>query len=174
VQQESGGITVNMRREGLVQRAGAMSPLPVSLSKTLFLPIGEERLVVNYRIENKGESRLNTRFASEWNINLLGGGGNDQAYYRIEGPERQEDLFDSTGETQQVLAVQIGNSWLQQDTRFTLSEPATLWRFSIDTVTGSEAGFERTHQGSCLTLLWPIVLDAGQCWQVEIACSGSH
>ena len=57
---------------------------------------------------------------------------------------------------------------------FQLSETAILWRFSIEAVTGSEAGFERTHQGSCLTLLWPILLEAEQSWNVEITCIGQN
>jgi alpha-amylase len=54
-----------------------------------------------------------------------------------------------------------------------LSEAATLWRFSIETVTGSEAGFERNHQGSCMTLVWPLTLEAGKSWNAEIVCTGS-
>jgi 4-alpha-glucanotransferase len=180
-----------------------LNPIPVRLRKILFLPLGEEKLVVRYTIQNKGRSRLQTRFASEWNFNLLGGGGNDQAYYRIQGqlPGRPQESpppytpsvadssmagagtcsinrhstapaleahFDSMGEVLQVHELHIGNSWLRQDVGFSLSEAATLWRFSIDTVTGSEAGFERNHQGSCLTLLWPLLLEAGERWSVEI------
>jgi len=127
---------------------------------------------VRYVIENKGQTRLQTRFASEWNINLLGGGGNDQAYYHVEGHELDNERFDSTGEVTPVRSLHIGNLWIQQDIRFSLSEAATLWRFSIETVTGSEAGFERNHQGSCLTLLWPLLLEAGESWSVEIHCEG--
>ncbi|HLZ63088.1 MAG TPA: alpha-amylase/4-alpha-glucanotransferase domain-containing protein [Ktedonosporobacter sp.] len=172
VEQTASGITVTMTRQGQVQRAGAMTPLPVNLTKTLFVPVDEEQLIVRYTIENRGQARLHTRFASEWNINLLGGGGNDQAYYRIPGHELENAHFDSTGEVQDVREVHVGNTWLQQDMGFALSQPAMLWRFSIDTITGSEAGFERVHQGSCLTLIWPVALDAGQTWSVEIVCSG--
>ncbi len=166
VQQDSEGLTVTLTRDGWVRRAGALSPLPVHLTKTLFLPLGEEKLVLRYNIENKGQSRLQTRFASEWTMHLLGGGGTDQAYYHVEGHTLANDHFDSTGEVPQVQAFHIGNTWIEQDMGFALSEPATLWRFSIETVTGSEAGFERNHQGSCLTLLWPLLLDAVQCWNV--------
>src|SRR5712691_5143325 len=171
VQQDT-GITVTMTRDGQVRRPGAMGPLPVHLSKTLFIPLGEEKLVVHYTIQNGGQSPLQTRFASEWNIHLLGGGGNEQAYYRVEGHELENSHFDSTGEVMQVQEFHIGNTWIQQDVGFSLSEAATLWRFSIDTVTGSEAGFERNHQGSCLTLVWPLVLEADQSWSVEIVCNG--
>jgi alpha-amylase len=171
VQQDNKGISVMLSRDGYVRRPGALGPLPLHLSKHFFIPFGEERLLVRYVIENRGQTRLQTRFASEWNINLLGG-GNDQAYYAIEGRELDNERFDSSGEVTQVLSLHIGNRWIQQDMGFSLSEAATLWRFSIETVTGSEAGFERNHQGSCLTLLWPLLLEAGESWSVEIHCEG--
>jgi hypothetical protein len=227
VQQDEQGITITLIRDGHVRRAGALGPLPVRIKKILFLPLCEEKLVVRYTIQNNGQARLQTRFASEWNFNLLGGGSNDQAYYRIHFQYPQADrertlllpppegeythqipkgqgevqqgrdfervsardiptassasshpyensLFESTGEVSQVQQLHIGNNWLRQDLSFSLSEPATLWRFSIDTVTGSEAGFERNHQGSCLTLLWPLLLEAGEHWTVEITCTGTE
>jgi alpha-amylase len=173
VEQNSDGISVLLSRDGQIKRAGALTPLPVRVRKTLFLPIGEEKLIVHYSIENKGQSRLQTYFASEWNFNLLGGGGNDQAYYHIEGHKLENSHFDSTGEVPLVRSFHIGNTWLQQDLAFQVNQETTLWRFSIETVTGSEAGFERTHQGSCVTLVWPLVLEAGQQWDVEITITGS-
>ena len=153
-------------------RPGALAPVPVHLSKTLSIPLGAEQLSLRYTLQNKGQSRLQTHFAIEWNIHLLGGGGNDSAYYRIDG--QAQSHFDSTGEVPDVSAFQIGNTWLAQDIHFDLSQPATLWRFSIETVTGSEAGFERNHQGSCLTLLWPIELEPQQCWNIQINCTGKE
>ncbi len=172
-QQDGVGITVTLEREGHVLRQGALAPQTVLVSKTLFVPAGREELIVRYLIQNKSESRLQTRFACEWNIHLLGGGGNDQAYYRVQGQQLENGHFDSTGEVQRVENFHIGNTWLRQDIEFALSQPTTLWRYSIETVTGSEAGFERNHQGSCLTLLWNLLLEPGQGWQVEIACTGS-
>jgi alpha-amylase len=172
IQQDSDGIKVTLSRDGRVRRPGALGPLQVFLSKILFAPIGEEKLVVGYTIENKEQTPLQTRFACEWNFNFLGGGGNDQAYYHVEGQELEDEHFDSTGEVAQVSSFTIGNTWIKQEMTFTLSEATTLWRFSIDTVTGSEAGFERIHQGSCLTLLWPLLLEPGQRWSVEIECEG--
>jgi alpha-amylase/alpha-mannosidase (GH57 family) len=173
VQQDTAGLTITMTRTGQVRRPGAMSPLPVRLTKTLFLPLGEERLVIRYAIENLGHARLQTTFASEWNMYLLGGGGNDQAYYRVADHTLEDSHFDSTGEVANVREFHIGNVWLHQDMGFALSEAATLWRFSIETVTGSEAGFERTHQGSCFVMHWPLLLEAGKTWSVEISCQGS-
>ncbi|HEY0753616.1 MAG TPA: alpha-amylase/4-alpha-glucanotransferase domain-containing protein [Ktedonobacteraceae bacterium] len=172
VKQDEQGITVTLERTGKVQRPGALGPLAVRVYKTLFLPIGREELIINYTIENLSAARLQTRFACAWNIHLLGGGANEQAYYRVPGHTLANGHFDSNGEVEQVTSLHFGNTWLQQHMEFTLNTPATLWRYSIETVTGSEAGFERNHQGSCLTLLWPLLLEAGQSWQVEITCTG--
>jgi hypothetical protein len=174
VEQDANGITVTMIREGEVKRAGAMGPLPVKITKTLSLPKGEEKLLIHYTIQNKGQTQLQTRFACEWNMHLLGGGSNDQAYYHVDGHTLENNHFDSTGAVDQVREFHVGNRWLQQDMGFVLSEEAMLWRFSIETVTGSEAGFERNHQGSCFTMLWPLVLEADQSWSVDITCTGSE
>ncbi len=174
VEQQKEGLTVTLCRQGMVKRAGALNPIPVQLTKTLFVPLEEEQLQVRYIIENRSAARLQTNFASEWNINLLGGGHNPQAYYRIQGSALETVAFDSEGVVDGVNSFAIGNTWLKQEVSFSMSEAATLWRFSIETVTGSEAGFERTHQGSCCTLLWPLLLDPGQSWEVEIVAVGSE
>jgi hypothetical protein len=178
VQQHEQGIHVTLWRDGLVNRLGALSPIPVRLTKTLFVPLAEETLVVRYTIENKSAASLQTQFATEWNFNLLGGGHNPQAYYRIKEPTKEQETavayFDSTDEHMGVSEFHIGNTYLQQEMDFQLSQKATLWRFSIETVTGSEAGFERTHQGSCATLIWPLLLQAGQSWSVEITARGQN
>ncbi|QBD82230.1 DUF1926 domain-containing protein [Ktedonosporobacter rubrisoli] len=173
VSQSEQALTVSLTRDGQVQRPGALAPLPVRLNKILIVPCGEEKLVIRYTIENKGQARLQTHFASEWNLHLLGGGKNEQAYYQVKDQQLEDSHFDSSGEVLQVSEFQVGNTWLQQNMAFILSEPATLWRFSIETITGSEAGFERTHQGSCCTLIWPLTLEAGQSWNIEITCRGS-
>jgi 4-alpha-glucanotransferase len=173
VQQDGLGITATLERTGHVKRQGALSPQVVHLIKTLFVPNGREELIIRYTIQNKSEARLQTRFGCEWNIHLLGGGGNDLAYYFIQDQTLANSHFDSTGTVASVENFSIGNTWIRQDMAFALSEPATLWRYSIETVTGSEGGFERNHQGSCLTLLWPLLLEPAQSWQVEIVCTGS-
>ena len=172
VHQNEEGISVALTRDGHVRRAGALAPIPVRISKLLFLPSDKEQLVVRYAIENKGEARLQTRFACEWNMHLLGGGSNDQAYYHVPEHVLDNEHFDGRGEVPRINKFHIGNRWIEQDLEFALSETATLWRFSIETVTGSEAGFERNHQGSCLTLVWPLELEASQVWRVEIGCAG--
>jgi 4-alpha-glucanotransferase len=173
VEQNEQSLKVTFTRNGQVRRMGALSSQEIKVTKTLFLPLGSEEIQIRYALENKSQSRFQGQFAIEWNTHFLGGGGNQQAYYHFPEQPKQNALFDSTGIVEDVHEVHVGNTWLEQDLGFRVSTSATLWRFSIDTVTGSEAGFERTHQGSCLTFLWSLLLESGQQWQVEMLCKGS-
>jgi hypothetical protein len=48
-------------------------------------------------------------------------------------------------------------------------EPAAeTWISPIDTVSNSEAGFERVYQGSALVFAWPLVLPAGAATTVRM------
>jgi hypothetical protein len=51
-----------------------------------------------------------------------------------------------------------------------LPETTQEW-FPIETVSNSEAGFERVYQGSCLTQRWPLKLLAGVPYSVTTMIS---
>nr|BBH88320.1 alpha-amylase [Thermosporothrix sp. COM3] len=172
VEQDEQGLLVTLTRQGKVKRAGALGPLPVLLTKQLVIAREAERLSISYTLENRGRARLQTCFACEWNLHLLAGGKNEQAYCLIEG--QAPALLDQNEEVADVQALHVGNTWLKQDIGFLISQKALLWRFSLDAVTGSEAGFERTHQGTCIVFLWPVVLDSGGVWRVRLDCTGSQ
>jgi alpha-amylase len=46
----------------------------------------------------------------------------------------------------------------------TTTSPADAWWAPIETVSNSEAGFERVYQGSALLLSWPVRLARGERW----------
>ena len=48
-----------------------------------------------------------------------------------------------------------------------LSEPADWWQFPIETVSLSEAGFERTYQGTTFLAHWPLELEPGAVWKMK-------
>jgi alpha-amylase len=49
-----------------------------------------------------------------------------------------------------------------------MNKKATLWRFPIETISMSEAGFERVYQGSVILPNWKIRLGNSKTWQVTI------
>ena len=53
-------------------------------------------------------------------------------------------------------------------TRLESSAPARVWRRPIETVSNSESGFERVHQGSAVLFLWPLRLYPGARFEVRV------
>jgi alpha-amylase len=56
----------------------------------------------------------------------------------------------------------MGNDYVGIAVELRPEPAADVWWSSIDTVSLSEDGFERTHQGTCLLFSWPLRLEAGQ------------
>jgi 4-alpha-glucanotransferase len=65
------------------------------------------------------------------------------------------------------------DEWMNVEVSFVLGRPAGLWRFPIETVSLSEAGFERLYQGSVMIPHWRFTLapdgsDAASSWSVVL------
>lgn len=100
----------------------------------------------------------------EWNLNLLGGGANPQAWYELSDPESGGPVrcaHDSQGDAPGVHRLAFGNDHLGVSAVASPEPPCRATWFPIETVSNSEAGFERTYQGSSLHLRWPITVGEG-------------
>src|SRR5690606_18455231 len=62
----------------------------------------------------------------------------------------------------------IADEWLDAKAVFTASEPAEVWRAPIETVSLSEAGFERSYQGTALIPVWKLSLAPEETWRVSL------
>lgn len=166
--QEGGNniLHVMIERDGIVSTE--KGPRPVRVSKRLSLTPGSPDYRVLYTVQNTGDEELTAVFGSEWNLNLLGGGHNSSAYYRVEGQELEDAALDSAGEVSNVTQIALGNSWLGIEMTLKTNLEATFWRFPIETVSGSEAGFERTYQASCVLLQWLLNLPPGESIDIEL------
>ena len=121
--------------------------------------IGGERLdgwlSVTVEIQNRGLGAASGAVELEWNLNLMGGGGNPEAYYAAGGREVRHD---TSGSVPAGTELRMGNRYEGLELSVDLEPPAGQEWSSVDTVSNSEAGFERVHQGSCLVQRWPLQL----------------
>ena len=117
--------------------------------------------VVRYAITNLSSEELNTSFGSEFNFSLLAGNAHDR-YYDIPGHMLDKRNLASTGETNNVKQVSLVDEWLKLKLSLLFSQPAVLWRAPVETVSQSEAGFERVYQSSMVMPLWRISLGRGR------------
>jgi len=135
--------------------------LPFEVKKEVIIEAGKEKLQVDYQLSNKGDTIASGIFASEWNINLLGGGHNEQAYYEVTGVILDDYHLDSSGVLPEVGKISLGNKHLGIKMSLVAQPSVMLWRFPVETISNSEAGLEGLYQESCLVLLLPFELAAG-------------
>jgi alpha-amylase len=62
----------------------------------------------------------------------------------------------AVAETPEVREVRVVDAWLGLAARLTLDPPARLWRCPVQTISQSEAGYERVAQQVALLPHWPL------------------
>ena len=160
---QEGEVLLTLRREGHVWQ-GAVR-LPVTVEKRVTLRPASDRLEVAYTVTNGESGELNTRFGVEANWGLAGGHEEHTyltvgfARYRLTEIAADDEVEDYT------LTSELWGIEVHVDT----DRPASMWRFPLETVSASEAGFERNYQGTTLLLWWPLRLSPGQQWRVSLA-----
>ncbi len=138
------------------------SELPLRLEKSVAVARNKAGFETMYTLTNTGKSLLEGLFGSEWNLNLLGGGHNEGAYYSVPGLKLEDSHLDSSGELENVEAITLGNRYLGIELQVQMEPRARLWRFPVQTVSNSEAGIELVYQASCLLSLFHISLPPGE------------
>ncbi len=158
-----GAFVVAQLEPGLAQlaRDGNVSGQQVRVVKTVSLEGGrlDPSLTVDLAVTHNGTTPINMRLGLEWALHVLGGGGNPQAWYDVAGERTRHD---GAGEAAGVSAIGYGNDWVGISVAARPSPAADAWWSPIETVSNSEAGFERVYQGSTLVFTWPFVLQPGE------------
>jgi 4-alpha-glucanotransferase len=154
----------------LWRRAGG-----VSVRRQLTLAGGRLDPRLRLEVEVEAQAALDGQLELEWNINLLGGGANPDAYYAWNGQETRHDAAGSLGPDDGV-ALRMGNRYEGVEIEIGAQPQAALHWSPVETVSNSEAGFERVYQGSCLLVRWPLRLPAGSTarFAVELRVSQAH
>ena len=151
----------------VLEREGNAEGLAVQVRKTLTMVPGGAGFTAAYAVTNRDREELNTTFGSEFNFSLLAGNAHDR-YYDIPGHILDKRNLASFGETNNVGRVRLVDEWLKVTVALEFSQPAVLWRAPVETVSQSEAGFERVYQSSMVMPLWRISLPPGKTWEIEI------
>ena len=148
------------RRDASVSIGGDGASAAVRVVKTFTLggdrrsPILTEKVVVT----NLSESTVEAILGLEWTATMLGGGGNPAAWLEIDGERTTHDAHrTATGQT----GVSQGNDTVGIAITTKISPAADVWCAPVETISNSEAGFERVYQGAGMLLTWPLSLAGG-------------
>ncbi len=159
---ELGPRLVVARRVAEIAGAGR-----VSVTKTFRLGGGRRVPTLGLRIdlENVGATRVEARLGIESTSTMLGGGGNPAAWWDVAGAR---SAHDGAGCVAGVERVTQGNDYIGVTVETAVSKHADAWWAPVETISNSENGFERVYQGSGLLLSWPLVLEPGGRWTVDV------
>lgn len=166
VQAEKDNLTLRLVRDGRVWQNKNGSQ-PIRVEKTLFLRQGTGELRVSYDVKNLGATPIDCWFGVEFNYALLAGDADDR-YYLIPDHPLKDRRLRSRGVVEEVHAVNLIDEWLGLRIGLEFDQLGTLWRFPIETVSLSEAGFERVYQSSVVFPNWKFRLGASEHWGVTV------
>jgi len=157
---EAGRLIV--RREG-----GVAGDSRLVLTKELRLGGGtaDPTLRLSVAVEHRDGPALAARIGVEWPTLLLGGGGNPAAWWSVDGVRSPHD---GSGAVAGIDTVAQGNDWLGLEIETSVGPAADAWWAPIETVSNSEAGFERVYQGSALLVSWLVRLEPGATWRATV------
>jgi 4-alpha-glucanotransferase len=141
--------------------------VPITAETTIRVGDGRMEPILEWSVtlRNRGDLPLIARVGIEWAITMLGGGGNPDAWWEIAGTRTRHDAVGGGADVEQLAQ---GNGWLATKVATAVSPAADAWYAPIETVSNSEAGFERVYQGSALLVSWPVNLAPGAPWSATI------
>ena len=163
-----GGYDVSHLEPGAItlSRDGMADGQPFTVTRTTRLGGGrlDPVLDMDLVVEHRGSEPVVTRLGLEFSLHLLGGGGNPSAWYDVAG---SRSAHDGSGQATAITGFGFGNDWVGIAVAATAEPAADVWWSPIETVSNSEAGFERAYQGSAFVVSWPATLIPGETRRVS-------
>lgn len=143
--------------------------VPVRIEKTIEVRAGRSEIVASYQVTNTDDVPVSVRFGVELNWGV-DGGDSPHSYLVVDG--ERTALSEFSGHDR-VSSYAVGSTLPNTAGEVTLHlrRPASLWRFPLESVSNSEAGYERVYQGTCTLLWWDALLEPGRPWEAELTIS---
>ena len=131
------------------------------LHKTISLAQREASFEVEYLIEFMAPAHSELLFGTELTFNFLTGDAPDR-YYRSDSAPIEDNRLGSRGVLEEISHIAARDEWQHLEISFSFSRPARLFRFPVDTVSQSEDGQERVHQGCVVVPCWTLSEDTSR------------
>jgi alpha-amylase len=164
---DAAGDRIVLVREGAIRHADdSCGALRVRKTHVFGADRRVPTLDLSVEVSNTGDQPVEALLGMEWSLNLLGGGGNPSAWYKVNG---ETGGFDQKRIVESTDHVGMGNDYIGVELESRPTPPTAAWWWSIDTMSLSESGFEANHQGGSLTFVWPLSLEPGETVSVALA-----
>ena len=152
-------------RQGRVWVNGTL--VPVKVRKTIFFEPAKSLMQIAYIVSNLSSQAVDLWFGAEFLFALLAGNTDDR-YYTFPDHHLTHLQLGSVGAVENARQVRLTEEWLNIKIDLQTAAPASMWRFPIETISQSEAGFERVYQSSIVFPNWHLQLGGKKSWQNTI------
>lgn len=147
------------RRAGTVTQPGEPGALVVEKAFRFAGGRLDPSLQLSTTVKNTGDAELSFELAVEWNVNMLGGGHNPDAWYETDpGNRASRVLHDAPGELGAVPCLAFGNDYEGVRVEAAIEPASAVSWYPVETISNSDIGFERVYQGSSMLFRWPVSL----------------
>ena len=143
---------------------------PVTVEKQVNVPVNPAKITIQYSIINHYTEDIPLWFGSECNLSMLDGQSEDR-YYFIGGRDINPKNLASLHQLEDIDEFGVEDRYLKVRCKFQTKRKADLWLFPIQTVSLSEAGFEKVYQSSVLLPHWKFNLPANKSEKLEFSFS---
>ncbi len=145
---------------------GAVNAQPIHIKK--IIQLNHNDLSVKVTLKNKSDGVINQLYGLEFNFGLLGGDSPDR-YFILN--DQRSGALNAQGDDSNIKSVALVNEWDNFKINVDFSQASQLWRSPIETISMSEAGFERVYQASALLPHWEINLNPGESFEIDLLLS---
>jgi hypothetical protein len=155
-----------LERDGaleLVLGPTALGGMPLSVEKKIRIGAADGGLRARYGLTWRGDQPLEGTWGVQLNLTLTAGDAPGR-YYRL--PDSPS--LGSRGSVASAASLIMVDEWIGCEVEIGWSGTGSVGWAPIETVSLSEAGFERIFQGSAILVSWPLALAPGGSWEVEL------
>ncbi len=147
---------LTLLRRGQIRIAG--KSLPVHLQKRIRVNHQQARIEMDYRLEPQETFEGRVYLGIEFNFSLLAGNAPDRYYYSNEA-DLQPNRLVSAGELKGGRHLGLVDEHNRFKVDLMSDSEARIWYLPVETVSLSEAGFERVYQSSTVLFLFLVELN---------------
>ena len=151
-----------------LQRSGNAYGVPLNLTKGVAMESGQPEIKIAYLIEGLPVEK-DFHFGVEFNFAGMPADEGDRFF---SGPEKQTlGTLGQEHDLEKQGQIHLTDRWLGLGVTLSIGQEGGIWTYPIQTVSQSEAGFERVHQSVVVQPHWHIRGDRDGSWATVMTLS---
>lgn len=165
VKRRTDGATIALSRAAHIDVG--QGPQEIALLKTLrFAEADASRFVANYKVTNHSGQPFRARFGIECNLGLQAADAPDRYFHAR--ARRLEPASAGAHGVDRDREISALDAWRGFEFSIKCGVETEFARYGVYTVSLSEAGIERTYQGTAIVPSWRIDVAPAQSWEMSI------